>query len=73
MANKELINKLRDMAELAQASYGYFDLVTHDKNDFSLKLKMKLQNLLSLINTLLKLMSWILVIKIIRHINMTHL
>ncbi|EOH1943211.1 lipase family protein [Campylobacter coli] len=39
MANKELINKLRDMAELAQASYGYFDLVTHDKNDFFIKIK----------------------------------
>ena len=27
MNNKELIQKLRDYAELAWASYGYFDLV----------------------------------------------
>ncbi len=59
MTNKQLINKLRDMAELAQASYGYFDLVTHDKKDFITKLdfKDKAYNVLSLISTLLKLMS----------------
>ncbi|EIE2823214.1 hypothetical protein LC526_000997 [Campylobacter jejuni] len=34
MDNKQQINKLRDMAELAQASYGYFHYVD---NKFDIK------------------------------------
>ena len=40
MENRKMIKKLRDNAELAQASYGHFDLVTNNKDSF-IKIKDK--------------------------------
>ena len=39
MENKTLINKLKNAAELAQAAYGYYDLMTSDTNPLFIKLK----------------------------------
>lgn len=39
MKNKEFVKKLKDNAELAQASYGYYDLVTSNTNQLFLILK----------------------------------
>ena len=39
MNNKILINKMRDNAELAQAAYGYYDLMTTDANQLFIILK----------------------------------
>ena len=39
MQSKILINKLKDNAELAQAAYGYYDLMTTDANQLFIILK----------------------------------
>lgn len=39
MKNKEFVKKLKDNAELAQAAYGYYDLVTSNTNQLFLILK----------------------------------
>lgn len=39
MKNKEFVKKLKDNAELAQAAYGYYDLVTSNTNQLFLVLK----------------------------------
>ena len=39
MENKTLINKMKNAAELAQAAYGYYDLMTSDTNPLFIKLK----------------------------------
>ncbi|MCI7410797.1 hypothetical protein [Helicobacter bilis] len=39
MQSKILINKLKDNAELAQAAYGYYDLMTTDDNQLFIILK----------------------------------
>lgn len=39
MRNKELINKLKNNAELAWASYGYYDLLANNYGDSIIKLK----------------------------------
>ncbi|EMZ36941.1 hypothetical protein [Helicobacter bilis] len=41
MENKEIIGKLKDNAELAMASYGYYDLITNDTNQSFIVLKDK--------------------------------
>lgn len=41
MKNKELINELKNNAELAWAAYGYYDLMTSDTNQLFLVLKDK--------------------------------
>ena len=39
MENKLLINKMKNAAELAQAAYGYYDLMTSDTNQLFIVLK----------------------------------
>ena len=39
MENKLLINKMKNAAELAQAAYGYYDLMTNSDNQLFIEIK----------------------------------
>ena len=41
MENKTLINKMKNAAELAQAAYGYYDLMTNSDNQFFIEIQNK--------------------------------